>query len=90
MLWVSEPVITRPPCEVASPTTIICNAISTPYNVTDCGATPASRALQWDPERDLSLQPLTHRAIQIGLSKQAVNLYVHEWIQRHGRNSAGT
>ncbi|MPV71777.1 DUF4291 domain-containing protein [Burkholderia sp. BE17] len=38
--------------------------------------------VQWDPERDLSLQPLTHRAIQIGLSKQAVDLYVHEWIQR--------
>lgn len=37
--------------------------------------------VQWDPERDLSLQPLTHRAIQIGLSKQAVDLYVHEWIQ---------
>ncbi|QQJ98675.1 DUF4291 domain-containing protein [Burkholderia ambifaria] len=38
--------------------------------------------IQWDPERDLSLQPLTHRAIQIGLSKQALHLYVHEWIKR--------
>lgn len=38
--------------------------------------------VQWDPERDLSLQPLPHRAIQIGLSKHAVELYVHEWIQR--------
>ena len=37
--------------------------------------------IQWDPERDLHLQPLTHRAIQIGLSKQAVELYVNEWIQ---------
>jgi hypothetical protein len=37
--------------------------------------------IQWDPERDLYLQPQTHRAIQIGLSKQAVELYVNEWIQ---------
>ncbi|WP_240702180.1 DUF4291 domain-containing protein [Trinickia terrae] len=37
--------------------------------------------IQWDPERDLLLQPQTHRAIQIGLSKQAVDLYVNEWIQ---------
>ncbi|AXW61902.1 hypothetical protein CJO94_07995 [Ralstonia solanacearum] len=38
--------------------------------------------IQWDPERDLLLQPQPHRAIQIGLSKQAVDLYVREWIQR--------
>lgn len=38
--------------------------------------------IQWDPERDLLLQPLPHRAIQIGLSKEAVRLYVNEWIQR--------
>src|SRR5581483_4502264 len=38
--------------------------------------------IQWDPERDLLLQPQTHRAIQIGLSKRAINLYVREWIQR--------
>ncbi|MFJ3377744.1 DUF4291 domain-containing protein [Pseudomonas sp. NPDC086112] len=37
--------------------------------------------IQWDPERDLYLQPQTHRAIQIGLSRQAVELYVNEWIQ---------
>lgn len=37
--------------------------------------------IQWDPERDLHLQPQTHRAIQIGLSNQAVELYVNEWIQ---------
>lgn len=37
--------------------------------------------IQWDPERDLQLQPLEHRAIQIGLSKEAVRLYVNEWIQ---------
>ncbi|MBB3914637.1 hypothetical protein ACVITL_005449 [Rhizobium pisi] len=38
--------------------------------------------IQWDPERDLQLQPQTHRAIQIGLSKQAVELYVGQWIKR--------
>lgn len=38
--------------------------------------------IQWDPERDLLLQPLPYRAIQIGLSKEAVELYVREWIHR--------
>jgi len=38
--------------------------------------------IQWDPERDLLLQPQAHRAIQIGLSKQAVDLYVKKWVQR--------
>lgn len=38
--------------------------------------------IQWDPERDLFLRPLEHRAIQIGLSKEAMQLYVNEWIQR--------
>lgn len=38
--------------------------------------------IQWDPERDLLLQPQPYRAIQIGLGKQAVDLYVREWIER--------
>ncbi len=38
--------------------------------------------IQWDPERDLLLRPMKHRAIQIGLSKEAVQLYVNQWIQR--------
>lgn len=37
--------------------------------------------IQWDPERDLLLRPLEHRAIQIGLSKEAVRLYAGEWIR---------
>ena len=37
--------------------------------------------IQWDPERDLHFQPQQHRAIQIGLGKQAVALYVNEWIR---------
>jgi hypothetical protein len=38
--------------------------------------------IQWDPERNLHLQPLAHRAIQIGVSGAAVPLYVNEWIRR--------
>jgi hypothetical protein len=34
---------------------------------------------QWDPERNLSLQPLPHRSIQIGLSAEAVDRYVDAW-----------
>lgn len=36
--------------------------------------------VQWDPEGGLLLQPLPSRAIQIGLSKQAVDLHEKEWI----------
>lgn len=36
--------------------------------------------IQWDPERSTNLQPLPHRAIQIGLSGQAVARYVDDWI----------
>lgn len=36
--------------------------------------------IQWDPERDLHLQPLPHRSIQIGLGGPAVDLYVDDWI----------
>ncbi|ANM20437.1 hypothetical protein AMK06_PD00158 (plasmid) [Rhizobium sp. N541] len=42
-------------------------------------ATPVR--VQWDPERDLQLQPQTHRAVQIGLGEQAVALYVGQWIK---------
>jgi hypothetical protein len=38
--------------------------------------------IQWDPERDLHLQPLPHRAIQIGVSGEAVLLYVKKWIRK--------
>ncbi|MFJ1745894.1 DUF4291 domain-containing protein [Streptomyces sp. NPDC088116] len=36
--------------------------------------------VQWDPDRSPSLAPLPTRAIQIGLSGEAVELYVHDWI----------
>ncbi len=36
--------------------------------------------VQWDPERDLHLNPLSHRSIQVGLSREAIQHYVHDWI----------
>lgn len=36
--------------------------------------------IQWDPERDLHLHPLEHRAIQVGISGDAADLFVDEWI----------
>lgn len=36
--------------------------------------------IQWDPERDLYLQPLEYRAIQIGLTGIAVQHYIQDWI----------
>ena len=37
--------------------------------------------IQWDPERDWRLQPIEGvKAIQIGLSGEAVERYVNQWI----------
>jgi len=36
--------------------------------------------VQWDPERDFDFRPLGYRSIQIGLSGEAVDKYVDEWI----------
>ncbi|MEO3780254.1 DUF4291 domain-containing protein [Micromonospora sp. B11E3] len=38
--------------------------------------------VQWDPERSLTLQPLSHRSLQVGLSGEAVDRYVDEWTVR--------
>jgi hypothetical protein len=35
--------------------------------------------IQWDPERSLLLEPLDHRAIQIGLGGEAARRYVNQW-----------
>lgn len=37
--------------------------------------------IQWDPERDLHMNKLDYRAIQMGLSGVAVNKYAKEWIR---------
>ncbi|MFI6930207.1 DUF4291 domain-containing protein [Streptomyces sp. NPDC050287] len=39
----------------------------------------APTRLQWDPERDLQLQPLPYRSLQLGLSGEAVRRYADEW-----------
>jgi hypothetical protein len=36
--------------------------------------------VQWDPERDLHHNPLPYRSLQMGLSGEAVDRYVDEWI----------
>jgi hypothetical protein len=36
--------------------------------------------VQWDPERSTQLQVLPQRAIQVGLSGEAVHRYVDDWI----------
>ncbi|MBL6274831.1 DUF4291 domain-containing protein [Micromonospora fiedleri] len=36
--------------------------------------------VQWDPERSLHLQPLPYRSLQVGLSGEAVERYVDDWI----------
>lgn len=36
--------------------------------------------LQWDPEKDIHLQNLNYRSIQIGLTGIAVQHYVNDWI----------
>ncbi|MEU7798975.1 DUF4291 domain-containing protein [Micromonospora arborensis] len=36
--------------------------------------------VQWDPERSLHLQTLPYRSLQVGLSGEAVDRYVDEWI----------
>ncbi len=38
--------------------------------------------IQWDPERDVHHRPLNYRSIQIGLSGEAVDRYVDEWITK--------
>lgn len=36
--------------------------------------------IQWDPERDISLNKLDYRSIQIGLNGEAVERYARDWI----------
>ncbi len=37
--------------------------------------------IQWDPERNILLEPLPYRAIQIGIGGSAVSRYINEWIK---------
>lgn len=38
--------------------------------------------VQWDPERDLHLQALPYRSLQLGLSGEAVGHYADDWTVR--------
>ncbi|WP_425266943.1 DUF4291 domain-containing protein [Amycolatopsis circi] len=38
--------------------------------------------IQWDPDRSALLDPLNRRAIQIGLSGEAVDRYLDQWITK--------
>ncbi|MFI9628686.1 DUF4291 domain-containing protein [Streptomyces sp. NPDC052042] len=40
----------------------------------------APARVQWDPERDLRLQPRPYRSLQLGLSGEAVRRYADEWV----------
>ncbi|MFJ9342734.1 DUF4291 domain-containing protein [Streptomyces sp. NPDC101733] len=44
----------------------------------DALAASAAR-VQWDPERDLHLNPLAHRSLQLGLSGPLSRAYADEW-----------
>ena len=38
--------------------------------------------VQWDPEKNILLDPLPHRSVQIGIGATAVKAYVNDWIRR--------
>jgi hypothetical protein len=40
----------------------------------------APTRVQWDPERDLRLNPLPYRSLQLGLAGEAARRYAEEWI----------
>ncbi|MFF8843026.1 DUF4291 domain-containing protein [Streptomyces sp. NPDC015127] len=39
----------------------------------------APARVQWDPERDLALNPLPYRSLQLGLAGEAAGRYADEW-----------
>jgi hypothetical protein len=39
----------------------------------------APARVQWDPERDLRLNPLPYRSLQLGLAGEAARRYADEW-----------
>lgn len=43
------------------------------------GLRTAPARVQWDPERDLDLNPLPYRSLQLGLSGEAARRYADEW-----------
>ncbi|MBT2425458.1 DUF4291 domain-containing protein [Streptomyces sp. ISL-112] len=43
------------------------------------GLRAAPTRVQWDPERDLDLNPLSYRSLQLGLGGEAARRYADEW-----------
>lgn len=37
---------------------------------------------QWDPDKDMYLQPMERKAIQLGLRGETVSKYVHQWTKK--------
>ncbi|MFF7382447.1 DUF4291 family protein [Streptomyces griseoluteus] len=78
----------RPPARRTFPVTALANACLSHFGRARFATETAWREVlrvspvrvQWDPERDLRFDPLPHRAIQIGLSGDAVTRYVGDWI----------
>lgn len=52
------------------------------YNVWKEKVTQSPIRIQWDPEKDIFLQNLPHKAIQIGLSGIAVKKFIDDWVVR--------
>ncbi|WP_243901571.1 DUF4291 domain-containing protein [Glycomyces niveus] len=62
-----------------------CGSTPAPGEIHDTWQTRLANApvrIQWDPERDLHLNRLEHRSIQIGLAPEAVDHYVTTWITK--------
>ena len=76
--------ITREGFEWALANSCLSTFVPTVHGFGDAWQTSLSRTsvrIQWDPERDLRLAPLSYRSIQIGLKGPAVRLYVQDWIK---------
>lgn len=56
------------------------NSIHSSYDTWKVKLKNSPVRIQWDPEKDILLQPLDYRSIQIGLSGIAVEKYVTDWI----------
>lgn len=56
------------------------NAIHSSYQTWKLRLQNSPVRIQWDPEKNIFLQPLPYRSIQIGLSGIAIERYISDWI----------
>lgn len=67
---------------------ILSKAVLSTYNAEQYGTheewkqrlVSSSVRCQWDPDRDIHSNHIGRRAIQLGLSKEAIRKYVYEWV----------